>query len=125
VFIFLDHEIYKLFDETSFKPLNEYCNKNVIHGLWLTKYAKSLCCNLEFFQEKSAKSSNILDAAVIFKKTGIQPLGKNSIPDFAFAISNASLRMHSTLKGLNTSSSAEISYALVLPQFCRCHLRLP
>jgi hypothetical protein len=92
-------------------PLMEYLSspwastaiKKVIHSLWLKKYAKSLCCNLEFFWRKAAKFSKIENATLTFNKTGIQPLDKKSIPDFTLEVSNASMHMHWTLTGLDAS----------------------
>lgn len=40
-------------------------------------------------------------AALGLKKIGIQPLDKSFVPDFALTGSNANMRIHSTLTGLD------------------------
>ena len=71
----------------------------MMHGSTKLKFsAKSLFCNLDFFWGKTSKNLSIAKDSL---GNGTQPLDKNFIPDFALAGSNASMRIHSTLAGLD------------------------
>jgi hypothetical protein len=69
--------------------------------------------------------------ALGLKKNGIQPLDKNFVPDFALAGSNASMRIHSKLTGLDTVLQQKypmhVSHLILalLQLFCRSHVRPP
>jgi len=53
---------------------------------------------LDFFWGKTAKNLSIANGSL---GNGTQSLDKNFTPDFALAGSNASMRIHSTLTGLD------------------------
>jgi hypothetical protein len=70
-------------------------------------------------------------AALGLKKNGIQPLYKNCVPDFALAGSNTSMRIHSTLTGLDALLQQKyhkrvscLSLA-ILRSFCHSYVRPP